>query len=184
MTESSDSSETDSTAGPTDKTGASAGDFEAIRARGRGISAYDGAVPVSTKFFFALGTASEAVIGVAFNFFNFFFYTNLVGLSGTLAGLAITIALFFDAVTDPLVGAVSDRWRSRLGRRHPFMFAAPLPVMICLFGIYSPPDTWGDTGLFLWLTTLTIIMRTSITLFNVPHLALGAELSAPHPKPS
>lgn len=141
-------------------------------------SAYQGRVPQSVKHLYAVGTAAEAIIGVAFNFFNFFFYTNIMGLSGTLAGLAITIALVFDAVSDPLVGAVSDRWRSKLGRRHPFMFAAPVPVMICLFLIYSPPGSLETLGLFLWLTSLTIIMRTSITFFNVPHLALGAELSA------
>lgn len=145
---------------------------------GRAISAYAGRVPQSVKQIYAVGTAAEAIIGVAFNFFNFFFYTNIMGVSGTLAGLAITIALFFDAVSDPFVGAISDRWRSRLGRRHPFMFVAPLPVMVCLFLIYSPPQSLESFGLFLWLTVLTIIMRTSITLFNVPHLALGAELSA------
>jgi Na+/melibiose symporter-like transporter len=130
------------------------------------------------KLFYAVGAASEAIIGVAFNAFNFFFYTNIMGVPGTLAGLAITIALVFDAITDPLVGAISDRWRSRLGRRHPFMFAAPIPVMLCLFFIYSPPESFGSTGLFLWLTVLTVIMRSSMTLFHVPHLALGAELSA------
>lgn len=145
---------------------------------GRVISAYTGRVPQSVKQLYAVGTAAEAVIGVAFNFFNFFFYTNIMGIPGTLAGLAITIALFFDALSDPFVGAISDRWRSKLGRRHPFMFAAPLPVMACLFLIYSPPESLESFGLFLWLTVLTIIMRTSITLFNVPHLALGAELSA------
>ncbi len=147
-------------------------------AKSRSISAYAGRVPQSIKLFYASGAAAEAIFGVAFNYFNFFFYTNIMGVSGTLAGLAITIALVFDAVTDPLVGAISDRWRSKWGRRHPFMFAAPVPVMICLFLIYTPPQSFDSFGLFLWLTILTIIMRSSITLFNVPHLALGAELSA------
>jgi len=141
-------------------------------------SAYAGRVPQSTKFIYAIGSGAEAMLSVAFNSFNFFFYTNIMGIPGTLAGLAITIALFFDAITDPLVGAISDRWRSKLGRRHPFMFAAPLPVMLCLFFIYSPPDSFDSFGLFLWLTVLTVIMRSSMTLFHVPHLALGAELSA------
>ncbi|MEH6581444.1 MAG: MFS transporter [Halioglobus sp.] len=144
----------------------------------RHISAYTGRVPQSIKLTYAVGTAAEAIIGVAFNFFNFFFYTNILGVSGTMVGLAIAIALVFDAVSDPLVGAISDRWRSKWGRRHPFMFAAPVPVMICLFLIYSPPESLESFGLFLWLTILSVIMRTSITLFNVPHLALGAELSA------
>ncbi len=142
-----------------------------------GSSAYAARVPRMLKFVYAVGSAAEAIIGVAFNAFNFFFYTNIMGVPGTLAGLAITIALIFDAITDPLVGAISDRWKSRWGRRHPFMFAAPVPVMLCLFFIYSPPD-FDSFGLFLWLTVLTVIMRSCMTLFHVPHLALGAELSA------
>ncbi len=140
-------------------------------------SAYAKTVPLGTKLIYAIGAASEGIINFAFNSFNFFFYTNVMGVPGTLAGLAITIALVFDAVTDPLVGSLSDRWRSRLGRRHPFMFMAPLPVATCLFLIYSPPN-WGSTGLFIWLTTLTVVLRSTMTLFHVPHLALGAELSA------
>jgi Na+/melibiose symporter-like transporter len=141
-------------------------------------SAYSGKVPRGVKVNYAVGASAEAIIGIAFNSFNFFFYTNLLGVSGTLAGLAITIALVFDAVTDPLVGAWSDRWRSKLGRRHPFMFTAPLPVMATLFFIYSPPDGLGEVQLFLWLTTLTVLMRGCMTLYHVPHLALGAELSS------
>lgn len=141
-------------------------------------SAYHDKVPVGVKFNYSVGSAAETVISVAFNSFNFFFYTNLLGLSGTLAGLAITISLFCDAITDPLIGAWSDRFRSRLGRRHPFMFTAPLPVMGALLLIYSPPEAFGEIGLFLWLTALTVFMRACMTLYHVPHLALGAELSA------
>lgn len=143
-----------------------------------GSSAYAGEVPRGLKLVYAVGSSAEAILGFAFNAFNFFFYVNIMGVPGTLAGLAITIALIFDAVTDPLVGAISDRWKSKWGRRHPFMFAAPLPVMLCLFMIYSPPSGLGSFGLFLWLTVLTVSMRSCMTLFHVPHLALGAELSA------
>lgn len=142
------------------------------------ISAYPDRVPGAMKIFYAIGASSETIIGVAFNSFNFFFYTNLMGLSGTLTGLSITIGLIVDAITDPLIGSLSDRWKSRLGRRHPFMFVAPIPVMICLFLIYSPPDDLEEAGLFLWLTGIVVLMRSSMTLFHVPHLALGAELSS------
>jgi len=143
-----------------------------------GSSAYLTHVPRGLMLIYAAGSTAEAIIGVAFNAFNFFFYTNILGVPGTLAGLAITIALVFDAITDPLVGSLSDRWQSRFGRRHPFMFLAPIPVMMCLFGIYSPPELLETTGLFLWLTVLTVVMRSTMTLFHVPHLAMGAELSA------
>lgn len=151
---------------------------DATTVSGSGSSAYAGRVPLRLKFLYAFGSAAETTISVAFNSFNFFFYTNIMGVPGTLAGLAITIALVFDAVTDPLVGTLSDRWRSKLGRRHPFMFSAPIPVMLCLFFIYSPPEGMESFGLFVWLTVLTVIMRSSMTLYHVPHLALGAELSA------
>lgn len=144
----------------------------------RGTSAYSGRVPRGLKFSYGVGSAAEMIISFAFNSFNFFFYTNIVGVPGTLAGLAVTIALFFDAITDPLVGVWSDRWRSKLGRRHPFMFSAPIPVMLALFLIYSPPEFLGNFGLFLWLTVLSVLMRGCMTLYHVPHLALGAELSS------
>lgn len=140
-------------------------------------SAYAGSVPIGTKLIYAFGGASETIINLAFNSFNFFFYTAVMGLSATLAGLAITIALVCDAITDPLIGSWSDRFRSLFGRRHLFMLAAPLPVMASLFFIYSPPAL-GEEGLFLWLTLFTIILRSTMTLFHIPHLALGAELSA------
>ena len=76
-----------------------------------GSSAYADRVPRRLKFFYAIGASAETIFGVAFNAFNFFFYTNIMGIPGTLAGLAITIALFFDAISDPLIGAWSDRWR-------------------------------------------------------------------------
>lgn len=130
-----------------------------------------------TKLAYAVGAAAESGIGMAFNAFNFLFYTTVLGLSGTLAGLAVTIALVFDAVSDPLVGSISDRWRSPLGRRHPFLYAAPIPMALAFVAIYSPPAGLSEPGLFVWFTTFTILLRTAQTLYQVPHLALGAEIT-------
>jgi len=124
-----------------------------------------------------MGATAEAAIGIAFNTFNFLFYNNVLGLSGTWAGLAVAIAVGFDAVSDPLIGSLSDKWRSRLGRRHPFIFAAVLPLGLCFFAIYSPPESLHDFTLFLWFTLFTILLRLALTFYHVPHLALGAELS-------
>ena len=130
-----------------------------------------------TRFAFGIGAAAESGLTIAFNTFNFLFYNNVLGLSGTLCGLAVTIALVFDAISDPLVGSLSDRWRSRLGRRHPFLYAAPIPMGIFFVSIYSPPEGLGGFPLFLWFTTCTVLLRTAQTFYHVPHLALGAELS-------
>ena len=129
-----------------------------------------------TKLAFGFGQLAEGVKNASFNLFLLFFYNQVLGLSGTLAGLALFIATSFDAVTDPLAGSLSDRLRHRWGRRHPFMYAAALPLGVTFGLLFSPPDL-GETGLFVWLTAFAIAVRASMTLFHVPHMALGAELS-------
>jgi glycoside/pentoside/hexuronide:cation symporter, GPH family len=131
-----------------------------------------------TKLAFGVGSAAEQSVNVAFNAFNFLFYNNVLGLSGTLCGLAVTIALVFDAIADPFVGCISDRWRGKLGRRHPFMYAAPIPLAIAFYCIYVPPEELRGIPLFLWFTLFTVLQRQAMTLYHVPHLALGAELSS------
>ena len=135
-------------------------------------------LPLRTRAAYGVGATAESAITAAFNAFNFLFYNNVLELSGTLCGLAVTIALVFDAISDPLVGSVSDRWRSRLGRRHPFLYAAPVPMALCFYAIYSPPEALGDFPLFLWFTIFTILLRTAQTFYQVPHLALGAEMTS------
>ncbi len=140
-------------------------------------SSSDAPLRTRTKLAYGIGSTAESAISMAFNSFNFLFYTTVLGLSGTLAGLAVTIALLFDAISDPLVGGISDRWRSPLGRRHPFLYAAPIPMGLFFIAIYSPPDGLQSVGLFAWFTTFTVLLRTAQTLYHVPHLALGAEIA-------
>jgi Na+/melibiose symporter-like transporter len=134
-------------------------------------------LPFRTHAAFGIGSTAEAATTIVFNSFNFLFYNNVLGLSGTLCGLAVTIAMLFDAVSDPLVGALSDRHRSKLGRRHPFLYLAPIPMGISFVAIYSPPEGLTELPLFLWFTITTILLRTAQTLYQVPHLALGAEMT-------
>jgi GPH family glycoside/pentoside/hexuronide:cation symporter len=59
--------------------------------------------------------------------------------------------MMFDAVSDPLVGVWSDNTHSRLGRRHPFMYGAALPLAVAYFFLWSPPEL-SEFGLFVYLT--------------------------------
>ena len=126
---------------------------------------------------YAAGQLPEGVKTAAFGFFLLFFYNQVLGLSGTLAGLALFVALCFDAVTDPLVGSWSDFARSRWGRRHPFMYVAAIPFALSFFLLFAPPEGLGQTGLFLWLTVFAVLTRTFMTFFLVPYLSMGAELT-------
>jgi GPH family glycoside/pentoside/hexuronide:cation symporter len=129
------------------------------------------------KAIYALGQVAqsggfEAAIG-----FIFFYYTAVLGLSGSLVGLALAISLAFDAVVDPVIGSISDSVRSRLGRRLPVMIAAIPFVVVSIGLLFSPPIHLGKTALFAWLTVTSIAVRSAISAFNVPYIALGAELA-------
>jgi GPH family glycoside/pentoside/hexuronide:cation symporter len=131
-----------------------------------------------TKFTYSLGQFSWAAKDTAFHYFLFFYYTQFMGLSASLAGLAALLALTADAISDPIVGQVSDNWRGgKWGRRHPFMAAAIVPFPLFLIAIFNPPESLTQSQLFAWYLANAIVIRTFLTLFTVPHLALGAELS-------
>lgn len=142
-------------------------------------------LPFRSKLAYGIGEMGELVFLGMFNTFIVIYYNQGVGLSNTLIGAAIMLAMIGDAISDPLVGMISDRWRSRLGRRHPFLFAAPIPLAISLYFIFSPPEflTGGvagepnQMGLFAWLAVWTISGRLFVTLYTIPHHALGGELT-------
>ncbi len=127
-------------------------------------------------FAYGLGRAAEAIKSRVFETFLFFYYVQVLEVPGTWAGLAVGIALAFDAVTDPFMGSFSDRFRSRWGRRHPFMLLSVFPLTITFLLLMIPPDGLTVFGKALWLGVFAVLVRVSITLFHVPHLALAPEL--------
>ncbi|MDE0690706.1 MAG: MFS transporter [Gammaproteobacteria bacterium] len=133
-------------------------------------------VPIGWVLWHGAGRAGQSVQGFALGFL-FLYYNQVVGLSGALTGLALAVASVVDAISDPTVGSWSDGFKSRFGRRHPFMFASILPVAGLFVLLFMPPDGLSQMGLFLWFTVTFSLMRTALTLFNLPYLALGAEVT-------
>lgn len=131
------------------------------------------------RLLYSSGVISFALKDAAFGVFVLFYYKQVLGLSGTLTGVAIALSVLWDALSDPLVGAWSDRCRHRWGRRHPFMLASVLPLAASFILLFSPPAAvlGSSSLLFTWLLVSVIVLRTALTFFMVPYLALGAELS-------
>ncbi|MEM7100276.1 MAG: MFS transporter [Pseudomonadota bacterium] len=136
-----------------------------------------------SKVAFGTGAMGEAVYLGLFNTFITIYYNQAIGLSNTLIGAAVALAMIGDAVSDPVVGVWSDRFRSRWGRRHPFLVVAPVPLAIAIYLMFNPPELLtaspedAQMGLFAWLAIWIILSRALLTLYSVPHLALGGELS-------
>jgi len=136
-------------------------------------------VSFGTKILYGFGFASQGIKDGLFQVFLFIFYNQVLGLDPILTGTATIIALIFDAISDPLVGVISDNWISKKwGRRHPFMFLSAFPLGITIWLLFLPPETLGHSGLFWWMTIFTILVRLSLTLFIVPAMSLGAEMSS------
>jgi GPH family glycoside/pentoside/hexuronide:cation symporter len=112
-----------------------------------------------------------------FSYLLLLYYNQVVGLTAPLVGLAIMIAMVFDAFLDPIVGQVSDNTRSRWGRRHPFMYAAALPVAVSYLALWNPPHGLSTGAMFAYLLVTAVVIRTFITFYEVPSSALAAELT-------
>lgn len=138
------------------------------------------AVTTKIRWYYGFGAAAFGVKDNGFSYFLMIFYNQVLGLSASLAGLAILIAMIFDAISDPLVGWWSDNTHSRWGRRHPFMYGAAIPVAVVYFFLWNPPLGFLDQfqyGLFIYLTVSAIVIRFLITLYEIPSTGIVAELT-------
>jgi len=132
---------------------------------------------ISAKLLYGVGEMPITVLMVLSGLFILFFYNSVMGLPASLVGIGLFASLALDAVTDPLIGHLSDRSRHRLGRRHAFMLPGALGMGPCFYLLFSPPRTLGPTGLFLWLVVTMIALRATSAIYRIPYLGLGAELS-------
>jgi GPH family glycoside/pentoside/hexuronide:cation symporter len=110
-------------------------------------------------------------------------YVNHFNLTPALAGLALGLPRFFDAFIDLWIGNVSDNWKSRFGRRRPFMFWGVIGCVILLPLLWTLPMTetatnpWYANVPFLYIVVMGTLLATAYTLFVVPYTALGFELT-------
>jgi len=134
-------------------------------------------LPVSTKLAYGFGSIAEGVKDAAFKTFLLFYYNQVLGLPGWMGGAAGAVALIVDGFADPLVGSLSDSTRTRWGRRHPYMYAAAVPMAACFVLLFNPPAGLSHWGLFAWLTVFAVLVRMSMTLYSIPSNSMVAELT-------
>ncbi len=131
-----------------------------------------------TLFAFGAGGAALGVTSSGVNVMLLMFYHQVMRLDPALAGLALAIGLIIDGVVDPLVGRCSDRSRGALGRRHPFILGAILPLTLFYVLLWFPPFAPGETlGLFFYLLVTSAALRVSLAFFDIPANALVAEVT-------
>jgi Na+/melibiose symporter-like transporter len=131
-----------------------------------------------TKLLYGVGAFGYGSIGQTISSFLMFFGTGILGIPGTLMGLAVGISTVWDATTDPFVGHWSDNTRSRtFGKRHGWILFAGVFVAVINIILWSIPVGISTAGKFWLLLVILLIMETFNTCYSTPYGALGLDLS-------
>ena len=127
--------------------------------------------------FIAIGSSTFGLVTMTFSMVTLFYYNSVLGVPGHLVGIALALAVLADFAIDPMIGRLSDNLRSKFGRRHPFMYLSVVPVFCLIVALWNPPTSYlSETGAFLYLALVSIGVRASTSLFEVPASSLVPEL--------
>ena len=133
-------------------------------------------IPVSEKFSYGIGDTAINIAYGAIGFFLLWFMVNVGGISPARAGLIFLLARFWDAVSDYLMGRISDRTRTRWGRRRPYILFGAVPMGITFAMLWLTPGS-TDTIRFLYYLAIFVLFNTAYTVVSVPYGALMPEMT-------
>jgi len=129
------------------------------------------------KSAWALGSIADVYMTNALNYLAFPIYNMGLGVDPRLLGWALGLPRIWDALSDPLMGNISDNTRTRWGRRRPFMLIGAVLCAVMFALIWSPPTGWSPTAIGWYFMGMTFLYYTAYTVFAVPWGALGLELT-------
>ena len=130
------------------------------------------------KAIFALGDLSTNTALAAFSLiFASYFLVQIAGLRPLLAGLVPLVGRVLDAITDPLMGRISDGTRWRWGRRRPWMLLGAVPYGISFAMVWADPGIASEWGRFVYYAVVYCLVMVSTTVLSVPYLALIPEMA-------
>ncbi|WP_051039771.1 MFS transporter [Synechococcus sp. PCC 7336] len=135
-----------------------------------------------TKLAFGVGDMGAGMTATIMVFYLLFFLTEVAGLPPGLAGTVLLVGKAWDAINDPIIGSLSDRTKSRWGRRHSWMLCAAIPFGLFFFIGWMVPDFGADIATnpwpwFWYYAIVAILFHTFYTCFNLPYAALTPELT-------
>jgi GPH family glycoside/pentoside/hexuronide:cation symporter len=133
-------------------------------------------LPVKVCLGFGVGTVGVSIMLNAVTAYFPAFMSTVLGQSTELAGYLLMASKLYDAVADIVIGMMSDRTRSRWGRRRPFLLAGALVSALSFLMIFAAPEM-GDRALMLYMLAALVLYSTGYSLFNVPYMAMPSEMT-------
>lgn len=136
-------------------------------------------IPSFDKIGYGLGNFGGGVAMQIVGTYLVFYCTAILKIPGGLVGLAVSIGIIWDAVTDPVMGYLSDKTRSeRFGRRHQYLLIGGIGIGISNYFLWSVPPEWSTTMKFATVLFILLLIKTFMTIYITPYTALGAEMSS------
>ena len=127
--------------------------------------------PLREKIGYGFGDMASSMFWKVFSYYLPFFYANVFGLSLIDTGVLLLVTRIWDAVSDPMMGAVADRTKTRWGKYRPYLLWVAAPFSICGILLFTTPD-WGYAARLIWAYVTYILMMTVYTGINVPYGAM------------
>jgi len=133
-------------------------------------------LPVKTKLAYGAGDLGAAITAAITGFFLNAFLLDVAQLRPGLVGIIFLVSTIWDAITDPIVGNLSDRTRTRWGRRRPWLLFGALPFGLTFIMQWLVPDL-DENGLFLYYLAAALLLKTAFTVVNIPYTSMTPELT-------
>lgn len=105
------------------------------------------------------------------------YLTDIAGIAAAWAGIAVMSGKVWDAVTDPVMGYISDRTLTRWGRRRPYLLFGAVPLMLSMWLFFTTPAASNQVFLVIWAAAALILLNTASTVVNIPYSSLTPELT-------
>ncbi|MDW8103194.1 MAG: MFS transporter, partial [Anaerolineae bacterium] len=135
-------------------------------------------LPAAIKTFYGVADCGIAMLTATLQFFLLFFFTDVLGLDPGLTGTALMVGkLTWDAINDPIFGYWSDRVKTRLGRRRPFMLLGAIPLGLVTWMLFSLPAGLQGAVAFFAVLGSFLLFDSFHTLVSVPYYSLTPELT-------
>jgi GPH family glycoside/pentoside/hexuronide:cation symporter len=132
---------------------------------------------VKQKFNFGICDLGGNLFFTLMGFWSLKYLTDIVGIAAAWAGIAVMAGKIWDAVTDPMMGFISDRTLTRWGRRRPYLLLGAVPLMLTMWLFFSAPPVENPVLLVLWAGFALMLLNTAMTIINIPYSSLTPELT-------
>ena len=140
------------------------------------VESEEATLPLQTRLGWGLGSMPMTILNLSSNVLLLRFMTDSLGIAAAVAAFIFAGAKVWDAISDPLMGTLSDRISTRWGRRLPWLATGGLLCAVAVAALYTTPDVSG-TPLLIYLSAFLLLFATSYTMFNIPYIAMAVELT-------